>query len=422
MAAQREALLTAFGHEIGDGKVFLSCSVEENTYYALAADVALDRQNKGVLIEDSDDYRLVVFDAQSGIVSRKWCKQAWDSRYYSDGLWWVDDRLSKAFALMVGTLFLRAGTCEHVRLHERLQGSVGLSRNDFLACVPERVNWSYFGYVNLESYGALSWSSSAKYVLEDWTRRIFSKVVFALRRGEIAVHACERARQAKGIAEAEGLRDVVAMGVRDSSSGSLFFRANKGEREYVLKLSCLMSESSIAAERAASSRIRNKAPEQGVLLCDESRLEGQYVITRFVNGASVADYLSTSTATAEFLDGLFLFLLEAVDVLYQARICHRDIREANIFVDAPGEVPRFSLGDFGCSVVMDAEPVSLRTFEVLEQRDIGDDRRAGNNCWDDAASAYLIYTSCRERFGYQNDKVAREIERRIGRLVIRWSR
>ena len=97
------------------------------------------------------------------------------------------------------------------------------------------------------------------------------------------------------------------------------------------------------------ARATNKVNHPGLVrLLDsgEDESNGPFIVYEYIAGGTLAQYLSSRGPMAldEFLDKLATPLLEAMTLLHEAGVVHRDIKPDNIFRRQDGS---FALGDLG---------------------------------------------------------------------------
>ena len=79
-----------------------------------------------------------------------------------------------------------------------------------------------------------------------------------------------------------------------------------------------------------------------------------YIVMEFVQGRELLDYFNKGERfDLKTLVRITIELLDALDFAHEAEIIHRDVKPANVMIDAAGHV---KLTDFGVARLMDAEP------------------------------------------------------------------
>lgn len=128
--------------------------------------------------------------------------------------------------------------------------------------------------------------------------------------------------------------------------------------------------------------------------------------------------LAERRLTGEEQKKLGKFILVTLDELYEMNLIHRDYRIENIMVDedAGGSIQSFTLFDFGCSVLDGSDIWKKRTFwNRYLSKEVCGEGRYNRRIVDDAAAAHVVYIKCG---GNPDDCISREIESRIGRLIV----
>ncbi|MGN0485174.1 MAG: hypothetical protein ACI4HI_16650 [Lachnospiraceae bacterium] len=204
----------------------------------------------------------------------------------------------------------------------------------------------------------------------------------------------------------------------ESSSGCVFLRVQKESKDWFIKGNESPVFHSIRNEIAVQKRLLSYHFENHYLymsLCDRN---GAWIGYPFENKRTLRHILKERQLTNDELKRLGLFLLSTLDELYEMNIIHRDYRAENIMAeeDTDKTIKAFLLFDFGCSVMDGKDVWGEKTFwnQYLAHQVCGEGRY-NERIVDDAAAAYAVYLKCG---GNPDDPEAKEIEKRIGRLII----
>lgn len=204
----------------------------------------------------------------------------------------------------------------------------------------------------------------------------------------------------------------------ESSSGCAFIQIQKGDKYWFVKGNESPLFHGIVNEINVQKRLLDCEADENYLHMEVFDRDMRWIGYPFENKRTLRHILKERVLTGEELKRLGLFMIETLDGLNKMNIVHRDYRIENIMVeeDSKGSVVAFTLFDFGCSVMDGIDIWKKGTFwdKYLSRQVCGEGRYNGRIV-DDAAAAYTVYLKCG---GKLDDVLLKEIEKRIGRLIV----
>lgn len=204
----------------------------------------------------------------------------------------------------------------------------------------------------------------------------------------------------------------------ESSSGCVFIQVQKGDKHWFVKGDESPLFHGIVNEINIQNRLMERGADKNYLQMEAFNRDLRWIGYPFENKRTLRHILKERTLTEEELRRLGLFIIETLDGLNEMNIIHRDYRIENIMAEEDGEgaVVAFTLFDFGCSVMDGIDIWKKGTFwDNYLSRQVCGEGRYNERIVDDAAAACNVYLKCG---GKPDDRLLKEIEKRIGRLIV----
>ena len=203
----------------------------------------------------------------------------------------------------------------------------------------------------------------------------------------------------------------------ESSSGCIFIHIQRDDESWFVKGNESPLFHCIENEIKVQKRILSKELNQHYLCMKIYDQKYKWIGYSFENKRTLRHILKERMLTDEERERLGAFLISTLDELYLMNIVHRDYRVENIMAEEnEGFIKAFVLFDFGCSVMDGIDIWEKKTFwnKYLSEQ-VGGEGRYSKRIVDDAAAAYTVYMKCG---GNPNDHISKELEKRIGRLIV----